>query len=132
VEIFYAKRLIRGATDMKKRPLPDCVLVSAFPSKNNRDKYLERHTHVKIADPDEPLVLRAKQAGLRDDYHSVSLPISVLKEIAGATANQKAAKEEPAIEPASVKADDETKELPAPIKRKKRKYKRKAKKVVEG
>ena len=133
MEVFYAKRLVRGAVDGKQRPIPDCVRVSAFLTENNRDRYVEAHKTTKPAEADEPLVVRARLVGLRDDYHTIAMPISVLKELAGEATRQEEADEpedvpedkpviEP-IEPEPVKAEDETKEL-VPFKPKKKKRKR--------
>lgn len=74
--MFYAKRLVIGAKDRGNKPLPDCVIVTAFPSQNNQKAYIERHATAAALSGGDGLVIKAKRAGLRDDYHSVQLPIS--------------------------------------------------------
>jgi len=99
--MYYAKREIIGGVDRRKKPLPDCVVVSAFPSKANRDQYVERTLAVPLKASD-PLVVRAKQMGLRDDYHSVKISLKKAEELMDAgddTEEEAESEEEPDIEP---------------------------------
>lgn len=79
MQMYYVKRVVIGATARDKKPLPDCVIVTAFPSFNNQQAYLNRHVNATAILDDDPLVIKAKRAGLRNDYHSIHLPLSEME-----------------------------------------------------